>query len=119
VNWFLKFDEEKLRPFFIRKYNPAKAVLEDEYQELIKLKFRDQLEQEEEMDLVERVDTMRRTASAVQRVGGSFYAGRSVLGNDEFNITHFIQNNADRQRSLSTAKSPSNEKNKPMFTGLL
>lgn len=41
VRWFLKFDEEKLRPFFIRKYNPAKAVLEDEYQELIKLKFRD------------------------------------------------------------------------------
>lgn len=64
VKWFLRFDEEKLRPFFIRKYNAAKAVLEDEYQELINLKFRDQLEQEDEIDLVERVDSMRRTVSA-------------------------------------------------------
>lgn len=37
VNWFLKFDEEKLRPFFIRKYDAAKAALEDEQQELIYL----------------------------------------------------------------------------------
>ena len=31
VKWFARFDEEKLRPFFIRKYNAAKIVLEDEY----------------------------------------------------------------------------------------
>lgn len=35
VNWFATFDEEKLRPFFIRNYNVVTALLEDEYQELI------------------------------------------------------------------------------------
>jgi hypothetical protein len=31
VRWFLVFDEEKLRPFFIRNYDRAVALLEDEY----------------------------------------------------------------------------------------
>jgi len=41
VKWFGRVDEEKLRPFFIRKYNHAKTILEDEYQELIRLKYKD------------------------------------------------------------------------------
>lgn len=41
VQWFAVFDEEKLRPFFIRNYNPAKATLEEQYQELIEVKFDD------------------------------------------------------------------------------
>ena len=31
VRWFLKFDEEKMKPFFIRKYSKAAAMIEDEY----------------------------------------------------------------------------------------
>jgi len=65
VKWFVKFDEQKLRPFFIRKYNAAKLVLEDEYQELINMKNKNQLEEEEEIDLVDRVDNLRKTYSAV------------------------------------------------------
>lgn len=41
VRWFILFDEHKLRPFFIRKYNRTIALLEDEYQELIKQQFDD------------------------------------------------------------------------------
>ena len=41
VRWFADFDEHKLRPFFIRNYNVATAMLEDEYQELIANKFDD------------------------------------------------------------------------------
>lgn len=47
--------------FFIRKYNAAKIVLEDEYQELINMKNKNQAEDEQEIDLVERVDNLRRT----------------------------------------------------------
>jgi hypothetical protein len=64
VRWFGRFDEEKLRPFFIRKYNSAKTILEDEYQELLKLKFKDQQDEDLDLDLVDRVDNMRRTISA-------------------------------------------------------
>ena len=77
------------------------------------------MEQEEEIDLVDRVDTMRRTVSAVQYLGTNF--DRSVSNGDEFNITHLIQGNTDRKRSQTTAKGPvnANDINKPMFTGLL
>ena len=77
------------------------------------------MEQEEEIDLVDRVDTMRRTVSAAQYYGTNF--DRSVSNGDEFNITHLIHNNADKKRSFSTAKSPANASNtdKPMFTELL
>ena len=79
VKWFSKFDEEKLRPFFIRKYNAATVVLEDEYQELLQQKLRD--EQEEE-DLVERVDNMRRTVSAASRPGADYGQFRNLSYND-------------------------------------
>lgn len=36
VVWFLKFDEETLRPFFIRKYSKTRLLIEDQYQELIR-----------------------------------------------------------------------------------
>jgi len=36
VKWFSRYDENVLKPFFIRKYNKAVMLLEDEYQELIK-----------------------------------------------------------------------------------
>jgi len=31
VRWFVKFDEQKLRPFFIKNYTKALIVLADEY----------------------------------------------------------------------------------------
>jgi hypothetical protein len=31
VKWFAHYDENVLRPFFIRKYNKARIMLEDEY----------------------------------------------------------------------------------------
>lgn len=31
VRWFVNFDENTLRPFFIRKYTIEKQILEDEY----------------------------------------------------------------------------------------
>ena len=35
VNWFIRFDENKLRPFLIRNYNAGKAELEDQYHEMV------------------------------------------------------------------------------------
>jgi hypothetical protein len=35
--WFGKFDEETLRPFFIRNYDRDVVILEDEYQEVLKV----------------------------------------------------------------------------------
>jgi hypothetical protein len=31
VRWFLRVDEETLRPFFIRKYSKSKVLIEDQY----------------------------------------------------------------------------------------
>ena len=31
VRWFMNFDEEKLRPFFIRNYTKTLVILENEY----------------------------------------------------------------------------------------
>jgi len=36
VKWFAKFDEEKIRPFLIYKYNLDKVMAEDRYEDLVK-----------------------------------------------------------------------------------
>jgi hypothetical protein len=41
VRWFIQFDEEKLRPFFIKNYSLALIILEEEYQTLLKENFED------------------------------------------------------------------------------
>lgn len=63
-NWFAKFDESTLRPFFIRNYDPNIVILEDEYQEALKVKFDDDIDQ----DLAERVEMITRTKSVSQRL---------------------------------------------------
>ncbi len=35
--WFGRFDESHLKPFFIRNYSRDAIILEDEYQEVLKL----------------------------------------------------------------------------------
>ena len=49
-----------LRPFFIRNYDPDVIVLEDEYQQVLKIQFD---EGQELADLAERVDVIKRTTS--------------------------------------------------------
>jgi len=58
--WFGNFDERTLRPMFIRNYDPELIILEDEYQEVLKMKFN---EAEELADIAERVDVIKRTTS--------------------------------------------------------
>lgn len=58
-NWFAEYDERTLRPFFIRNYDPNIVILEDEYQEALKVKFEDDLD----LDLAERVQMITRTKS--------------------------------------------------------
>lgn len=56
--WFANFDEKTLRPMFIRNYSPETIVLEDEYQDVLRMKFS---EEEELAELAERVDVIKRT----------------------------------------------------------
>lgn len=50
--WFADFDENTLRPMFIRKYCKQMVVLEDEYQKALKTKLDEDVELE---DLADRV----------------------------------------------------------------
>jgi len=58
--------------------------------------------------------------SAAQLYSTNFDRRTSSNG-DEFRITQIVQNNAERNRALTTAKKPGNANNdiKPMFGGLL
>ena len=38
-NWFSAYDERVLRPMFIRNYSKEAIVLEDEYQEVLRMQF--------------------------------------------------------------------------------
>jgi len=58
--WFANFDEKTLRPLFIRNFSPEAIILEDEYQEVLNIKFK---EEAELTDLAERVDVIKRTQS--------------------------------------------------------
>lgn len=58
--WFANFDEKTLRPLFIRNFSPEAIILEDEYQEVLNFKFK---EEAELTDLAERVDVIKRTQS--------------------------------------------------------
>lgn len=55
-----------LRPAFIRNYNPDVIVLEDEYQDVLRMKFK---EETELADLAERVDVIKRTQSVADELG--------------------------------------------------
>lgn len=46
-----------LRPFFIRNYNKAVRLLEDEYQDMIKQNFDD----EDEDEIIDKVETLMQT----------------------------------------------------------
>ena len=39
VNWFLRVDESHIKPFLIRKYDRLLQILEDEYQDQLKINF--------------------------------------------------------------------------------
>jgi len=54
VQWFIKFDDQKLRPFFIRNYSREKAELEDQYFEATKENFE-----------VDRVDDIKERLNSV------------------------------------------------------
>lgn len=64
VKWFSVFDEQKLRPFFIRNYDVVTALIEDEYQEMLQAKFDDK----DESKVLEQVETIKRTMSTLQEV---------------------------------------------------
>jgi len=68
VRWFLRIDESHLRPFFIRKYNKRVALLEDEYQELIKQKFDDN----DEDEVVDKVEALLSTNTEHPRALSEF-----------------------------------------------
>jgi len=57
VRWFSRFDENTLRPFFIRKYNKARMLLEDEYQELLQQK----VDADDDDDIIDKVDALTST----------------------------------------------------------
>jgi len=40
--WFANFDEKTLRPMFIRNYDPDVIILEDEYQDVLNMKFKEE-----------------------------------------------------------------------------
>ena len=66
VKWFLKYDESHLRPFFIRKYNRAVQILQDEHQELIQMQFADD-DSDEIAEKVEKLYETVRNATPNQR----------------------------------------------------
>jgi hypothetical protein len=64
VKWFSVFDEQTLRPFFIRNYDVVTALIEDEYQDMLQAKFDDK----DEARVLEQVETIKRTMSTLQQV---------------------------------------------------
>lgn len=87
VQWFIRFDDEKLRPFFIRNYSREKAELEDQYFEALKENF----EVEKADDIKERLNSvfeMTRNASYVpnmpraQTANVNYYGGKGVTNRD-------------------------------------
>ena len=85
------------------------------------MKNKNQLEEEEEIDLVERVDNLRKSYSAVNQQRSISYNmfNRSASNSNDFNITRY----EDKQRSGTIEiKSPQyskNNQNQQMFAGLL
>jgi len=63
VNWFLRVDESHIKPFLIRRYDRMLQLLEDEYQDQLKVNF----ETEDVDKIAERVELLRETQSAMGR----------------------------------------------------
>lgn len=81
--WFGNFDETVLRPFFIRNYDPDVIVLEDEYQQVLKLQFD---EGQELADLAERVDVIKRTTSVAAVMEKQGRSQSRFMSTTSFNI---------------------------------
>lgn len=80
--WFSNYDEKTLRPFFIRNYDRDIIILEDEYQDVLKVKFS---EEQELQDIAERVDVIKRTQSVaahMEKVGRTQSRFMSVAGGE-------------------------------------
>lgn len=89
--WFVEYDERVLKPFFIRNYDPDVVVLEDEYQQVLKLQFE---EGQELADLAERVDVIKRTTSVA-----------AVLEKAGRTQSRFMSTTSFNARSQSTVQS--------------
>ncbi len=82
VRWFSLYDENVLRPFFIRKYKKAVMLLEDEYQDLIKQNFDD----EDEDEIVDKVETLMQGDKGKSRALSVFEQKLRTIS--EFNTTN-------------------------------
>ncbi len=72
-----------LRPFFIRNYDPDVIVLEDEYQQVLKIQFD---EGQELADLAERVDVIKRTTSVAALMEKQGRSQSRFMSTASFNI---------------------------------
>lgn len=102
VRWFLKVDEEKLRPFFIRKYSKSKIFIEDQYQELVKKQMDEDDDSEERDQMADKVQALAVVQTKDSRAMSEFndrmramsnlemaspYKKKSFNGPGELNIT--------------------------------
>lgn len=56
------------------------------------------MEEEEDLDLAERVDTMRRTQSAIQYLGPKNVGYDQNASDSSFNITQFIERKSQQKK---------------------
>lgn len=59
----MEYDEAKLKPFLIRKYDRLRALVEDKYQDQIKLNF----ETEEVGDIANKIEELKATQAGLGR----------------------------------------------------
>ena len=59
VKWFAKFDEEKIRPFLIYKYNLDKVMAEDRYEDLVKDQLKNNASIDKRMEMMSSFRDMR------------------------------------------------------------
>ena len=99
---------------FIRNYSREAIILEDEYQEVLKMQFE---EEAELIDLAERVDVIKRTSSVADRLGsevgrvqGSFVSmsamnmARTASQNESFSNLYKSMDNARKNKAGSIPK---------------
>jgi len=66
ANWFVKFDEQKLRPFLIRNYTIENVILQDVLNDLISKEF-DAADPEEMEAHIEEVSQVTRRMSVANQ----------------------------------------------------
>lgn len=62
----MKYDEETLKPFFIRNYSRVRQLLEDEYQVLLKKQTSNEIKEED--ILIEKVEAFQATLDPARRL---------------------------------------------------